>query len=94
MCVEQKQEVDSYTGRDEVMMQMGLSMQDRGTQIAVIAGTPGIGKRTVAAALSRSLISFGHWTEAYWIDLGGTQSHSTAGEMLARFAYLGILFGC
>lgn len=66
-------------GRDEILMKMALGLQDRGTKIAVIAGSAGTGKKTLAAALGRNLISVGHWTEAYWVDLRGITTQSSAG---------------
>ncbi|GMH35305.1 hypothetical protein BSKO_03173 [Bryopsis sp. KO-2023] len=82
-------ELEDFAGREELMMKLNLGMQDRGTKIVVLAGPPGIGKKSVASSLSRSLISVGHWTEAYWVDLRGIRSQTTAGFQI--MSALGIL---
>ena len=70
--------------RRELLMHIVFGAQDRGTKIVQLTGKPGIGKGILANQVSRHLLSMGHWTEAYWIDLSGVSSHTSAGRLPTR----------
>lgn len=66
--------------RRELLLQVVFGMQDRGTKVVQLTGQPGIGKSIFASQVGRYLLSMGHWTEAYWIDLSGISSQTAAGD--------------
>jgi len=61
-------------------MQVVFGAQDKGTSFILLTGTSGVGKRVFANQVARFLVSNGHWTEAYWIDLTGITSHTSASK--------------
>ena len=65
--------------REELLVQVLFGAQDQGTKIIQLTGNAGCGKSVFANQLARCLLSFGQWTEAYWIDLTGICSHTAAG---------------
>jgi len=53
--------------------------QDISTNLVVMIGPPGSGRSALAASLASELVASGHWGEAYWVDLAGVASATTAG---------------
>ncbi|KAI8464297.1 MAG: hypothetical protein J3K34DRAFT_120548 [Monoraphidium minutum] len=68
--------------RDQDLSDLVLSMQDISTNLVVLIGPAGSGRSALAAALASDLVASGHWVEAYWADLGGIISATTAGVQL------------
>jgi ABC-type cobalamin transport system ATPase subunit len=56
--------------------------QDISTNLVVVIGPNGSGRSALAAALASDLVATGHWVEAYWTDLGGVATATTAGARL------------
>jgi hypothetical protein len=57
--------------------------QDISTNMVVMVGQPGMGKSSLAANVARYLVGSGHWAEAYWVDMQGVTSTTTAAHQLA-----------
>lgn len=55
--------------------------QDISTNLVVVIGPAGSGRSELVAALAAELVAAAHWGEAFWVDLAGVASATTAGEV-------------
>jgi hypothetical protein len=59
-----------------------LPRQDISTNLVVVIGAPGSGRSALAATLAAELVAASYWGEAFWVDLQGVGSATTAGMQI------------